>query len=259
MRETMDNPTSDEPTLVSGSREAASMARGVFLVVALALFVSGCSFLRPEPDRSRYFVLASRDAGSAAASPDPRGDVYLGLGPVSLPGYLDTQALVRSSDGGSIEYIPDAYWAEALEEGFARALLFRTSSRIGTPHAVAFPWYSTTRVDWKVPVDVLRFEATSEGRVLLVARWRVIRTKDQQVVASGETVVEESAGDDPVLVVAALNASIDRLAEKIAAAVLNAAPPESPEAGPKSERKAEPAPQPESGPQAGDDSAPPSR
>jgi uncharacterized lipoprotein YmbA len=190
----------------------------------LAVLASGCSgLLAPEPDKSHYFVLSSE--GSAAVQPGARTDIWLGLGPVKIPGYLDTQNIVRSDAGGSIHYVRNAFWAESLGDSFTRALLYRTGRRIGTGHVTQFPWYASTRVDWKVPVDVLRFEATSDGRVVLVARWTVQRAKDGAVVAGAESVLEEPAGDDPALVVDALSRCVDRLAAAIAEAVVRAAPP----------------------------------
>jgi uncharacterized lipoprotein YmbA len=208
-------------------RSATRPRRFVLAVVAgafLAVSTTGCSsFLEPEPDKSHYFVLSSE--GSASVQPGKRTDIWLGLGPVKIPGYLDTQNIVRSDASGSITYVRDAFWAESLGDSFTRALLYRIGRRVGTAHVTQFPWYSSTRVDWKVPVDVLRFEATSDGRVVLVARWTVQRTKDGAVVAGAESVLEEPAGTDPALVVDALSRCVDRLAEAIAAAVVQAAPP----------------------------------
>lgn len=191
--------------------------------LAVALFavplMPSCTFLKAAPDTSHYFVLSSTDASAAASPARTRADVHFGIGPVKLPGYLDNQGLVRTGAGGSIEYVADAFWAEPLKDAFARALLYRTGARIGTTHAVAYPWYSTAKVDWKVPVDVLRFEATSDGRVVLVARWSVERVADGQVVAGAQTAIEESAASDAAAIVDALSRCVDRLAEAIAEAL----------------------------------------
>ena len=202
-----------------GGSARAKAAAGLAVVMITASLASGCSILRAGPDKSRFFVLSSTDAATVAKPARIHSDLHFGLGPVKLPGYLDTQALMRSGQGGSIEYVANAFWAEPLDDGFARALLYRTGARVGTSHAIAFPWYATTRVDWKVPVDVLRFEATADGHAVLVARWSVMRKSDGEVVASAESVLEETAGDDPVLIVDALSRCVDRLADAIAVAL----------------------------------------
>lgn len=209
------------------ARSDAPVTRVLAMLIA-GVLAAGCSFLRPAPDNSRYFALSSTDSLPAAAPERRRPDLHLGLGPIRLPGYLDAQAIVRSGSSGSLDYIPDAFWAEPLSKGFARALLYRTEARAGTTHGVAYPWYSTTRVDVRVPVDVLRFEATSDDRVVLVARWSVERTGDGKIIAGDHSVFEESVTSDPAVIVDALSRCLDRLAEAIAVGVTGAAPSSAP-------------------------------
>lgn len=210
-------------------RQPAALLRSALTVASSVLAItvaSGCSILgNPAPDASRYFVLSSTDSATVATPARTRSDVYFGLGPIKLPGYLESQNLVRTDNNGSVEYYPSAFWAENLRNGFARALLYRTGARIGTTHSVAYPWYKTTRVDWKVPVDVLRFEATTNERVILIVRWSVERTSDGVTVAGAESIFEEPTLSDPSSVVDGLNRCVDRLAEAIAAAI-PATPPE---------------------------------
>lgn len=206
-------------------------AAAAALVAACAL-VAGCSILRAAPDQSRYFVLSSTTAADATPSRG-RADIRFGLGPVKLPGYLDAQALVRSGPDGVLEYVPHAFWAEPVREGFARALLHRTAARVGTSQALAYPWYSTAKLDWKVPVDVLRFEATTDGRAVLVARWGIEPLAGGAPSSSTETTCDEQAGSDPGLVVDALSRCVDRLADAIAAGLAarpssSASPPAAP-------------------------------
>lgn len=193
---------------------------------ALAWFglaLCGCSVLRPDPDESRYFALSS-SATSTTGPVEARPDLHFGLGPVTVPGYLDTQSIVESGPGGSIRYVPDAFWAEPVEKGFERALRYRVSARLGTSHAVSFPWYATTRVDWKVPVDVLRFEATTGGQAVLVARWSIERASDSRSVAGEQFTCDEPGGSEAVELVEALSRCLDRLAGEIATALASTPP-----------------------------------
>lgn len=197
-------------------------ARAAALLAACAL-AAGCSILRAAPDTSRYFVLSSTTPGDDAPSRG-RADLRFGLGPIKLPGYLDAQALVRSGEGGVLEYVPGAFWAEPVREGFSRALLHRTAARLGTSQAFAYPWYATAKLDWKVPVDVLRFEATTDGRAVLVARWGIEPVGASGASASTESTCDEAAGSDPALVVDALSRCVDRLADAIATALASRPP-----------------------------------
>lgn len=198
--------------------------RAALLFSSMAIVAVGCSFLgKPAPDDSSYFVLSSSPLEVGAAVARTRSDIHFGIGPVKLPSYLASQSLVVTGSNGSVQYFPHSFWAEPLAESFSRALLYRTGARLGTTHAIAYPWYSTTRVDWKVPVDVLRFEATSDGRAVLVVRWSVQRTSDAQTMAATESVIEEQTGLEPEAVVDGLNRCVERLAETLATAIASSA------------------------------------
>lgn len=221
--------TRDRSPRPGPARRPAAVGRLGAVLVAASL-VAGCSILRASPDNSRRFLLTST-AEQPVEPAKLHPDVHVGLGPVTLPGYLDTQNLVRTGPGGSVDYVRGAYWAEPLGDGFRRALRYRTGARIGTPNMIAYPWYSTTRVDWKVPVDVLRFEATTDGHAVLVARWSVAPATDGAApIAGGQFSCDETAGADAALVVDALSRCVDRLADAIAGAVLAAPAPAAPEA-----------------------------
>jgi len=200
-------------------------ATALAVIVLASSLAAGCSGVlgKPAPDASRYFMLSSTQTTSGEQPAAVHPEIHLGIGPVKLPGYLDTQGVVRTGAGGSVEYITNAFWAEPVNDAFARALLFRTGARVGTPNIVGYPWYSTTRVEWKVPVDVLRFEATPDNHAVLVARWSIERLADNRVVGGAQSVFDEAAGTDPALIVDALSRCIDRLADAIAAGVIAAA------------------------------------
>ena len=88
--------------------------RLIALAAALLLASSlpGC-FLRPRPDRTRYYTLAS---SNAEVPMQVASDLIVGLGPVSLPGYLGRPSLVTRLDVTRIEYAELARWAEPLRQ-----------------------------------------------------------------------------------------------------------------------------------------------
>ena len=67
--------------------------------VALVLLATsiGCSVLEPRHDGSRYFLL--RSIAEAPNGP-PLSDVVLGLGPVTVPDYLDRPEMIDLVDLG---------------------------------------------------------------------------------------------------------------------------------------------------------------
>ena len=195
-----------------------------WLFACLAVSVIACSsILAPKPDRSRFWVLGSSNATSGAvAGTETLGtrEMHIGIGPVTLPGYLkDRRVLVRSG-ANQLEGLPTDYWAEPLDDGFPRALVYDISEQLKTASALLYPWYSSKRVRWAVPIDVQQFETTSAGEAVLVARWRIIDEPQGNVAFASESrVVEPPAQAGNVSTeqrVAALRRCIKRLGIEIA-------------------------------------------
>jgi uncharacterized lipoprotein YmbA len=137
---------------------------------ALALGLSGCSFLQPAIDPSRFFVLNAVAQGGEASS-----QLALGVGPLHMPSYLlVTEIQVRTS-ATELVRSPVDRWAEPLSDGILRVLAQDLSAVLGTRDVVLFPWYAEQQPDLQVSVSIRRFEIDPEGAALLEARYEVTR------------------------------------------------------------------------------------
>ena len=66
------------------------------LIVGFALALAGCTNFSAQPDPSRFFTLSALSQGEEGAEKHPAQapNLSFGIGPVSLPGYLDRQEIV---------------------------------------------------------------------------------------------------------------------------------------------------------------------
>jgi hypothetical protein len=186
-------------------------------IVAIAI-LSGCSLPGPVVDRSTFFALA------ADATPDGTRraslDVAVGLGPVTLPGYLDRPQLVRRVGPNELRLAHDARWAEPLREGIVRILQQDILVASGARSVTRYPWSAASHVDLAVAVDVLRFEAGEGEDAELVARWTVRELPHGRVVAVRDSRVTEPVdGSGTGAEVAALSQALGGLAREIAVAL----------------------------------------
>ena len=227
-------------------RSATTQFASLLLLVCLAVFAGGCSsFLAAKPDATHYWVLGSNNATAGAVpGSEPLGtrEIHIGLGPVTLPDYLKDRHVLMRSGANQLEGLPDDYWAEPLDSGFPRALVYDVSQGLRTASAVLYPWYSNKRVRWAVPIDVLQFETSSTVEGLLVARWRVVEEPDGAVVFASESrIVEPVAGPGGAVStaqrVAALRLGITHLAQQIVAQIEKLSRP-APDSAPKTKSEA---------------------
>ena len=193
-------------------------------IVAVATIAgSGCRLPGPVIDRSTYFAL-SPDVAEDGRPAEPV-DVAVGLGPVTLPGYLDRPQLVRRVGPTELRLASDARWAEPLRDGIVRTLQQNLLVASGARSVARYPWSAASHVDLVVTVDVLRFEADEHSEAELLARWSVREVPRGHVIAAHESRLAEPVdGKGTGAEVAALSRTLGGLAREIAAA-LRAAPP----------------------------------
>lgn len=183
------------------------------LVAAALVALAGCGFLQPQPDQSRFFVLAPMsEPTDLAATP-----LSIGLGPVELPAYLRRPQIVTRIGENEIILSEVHRWGEPLDANFSRVLADNLSRRLRTNRIVAFPWFDATALDYAVRVSVLRFETDERGTARLLARWRVAAPTTDKTLHSDESDIRQEATDgSPDAAVSALSFTVEKLATEIA-------------------------------------------
>ena len=158
--------------------------------LAAALVAAGCSFLSAKPDRTQYFVL---DVGPTVERTQPAPEPLLGLGPITMPSYLDRPELVTRLDSNQLQVSATDRWGEPLEQGFARALRYQLSKQLGPDAIILYPW--TKAPPLSVAIDVLRFERRADGTVELRARWTLRESASGRILSAHDEAIREPAGN----------------------------------------------------------------
>ena len=185
------------------------------LLLLTIVFVTGC--LGPRQDPSAYFLLSPAPAPAQGAAVP----AVLGIGPVTLPGYLDRPQIVVRLNENEIALAEADRWAEPLGEHFTRTLEQNLSTQLPGSSYVDFPWYESQAPEYAVTLDVRRFEADATGTVVLEAMWRLSRAGT--AMGGRATRIEEPAGGPGQgAAVAAQSRALAALSGEIAAAVRRA-------------------------------------
>lgn len=191
---------------------------GVALSVALVLALSGCTLTPP----TRFYTLSG-----VATPPSPAGigaGQTIGVGPVTLPDYLDRPQVVTRSSANTVTIADFDSWVAPLTSLFQRVLVENLSLLLGTDDLVSLPQRRAVRLAYQVEVDVNRFDADATGRAVLDARWYVYGQDGDQLVQSGRSTITETvarAGDYEAIA-AAMSRALGVMSEAIAGAILAA-------------------------------------
>lgn len=195
----------------------------VFFALPLAcLAIMSCGNFSARPDPSRFYTLAPLPQAEESAGIDSGagGQISLGVGPVSFPGYLDRDQIVTRVAQNRFDLSENDRWAEPLEENFTRVLSQNLSALLRTDRIIRYPWSIARQPAYQLELQVLRFEPDAAQDVQLFARWTVIDVGNKKPLA-----IRESRLTRPVKAksteasVAALSEALGDLSQAIADAV----------------------------------------
>lgn len=173
---------------------------------------------------ARYYTL------SAPAEPAREAAGFaVAVGPVSIPAVVDRPEIVVTV--GENEVWPDEFnrWASPLADAIGSAVAENLAARLRTPRVALLAQTALDAPDYRVVVDVQRFETVPGSHALVDALYAVRRTKDG-AVESGRATRREAVADRSYDALAAAHSravagvsgdialAFDRLAARTAAA-----------------------------------------
>lgn len=160
-------------------------ARRIVAVLALAL-IGGCS----SAPATRFYVLApvaQTPLAKTQAAPDrAAAPVTLVIKDLRLPQYLDRTQIVTRSDNHRLQMSEFEQWGGNLREDMTRVLAENLGQLLESDRVIAAPYAVRSTPDYRLELEVLRFERDAGGRVRLSARWWLTRGSDTALLASPE-------------------------------------------------------------------------
>jgi uncharacterized protein len=183
----------------------------------LSCGVAACTLLEPKPDPTQFFVLTPL----APASAEPgTNSLQLGVGPITVPDYLDRTNIVRRFAPNRIAISELEWWAEPLDASLMRVIGDNLAARLDTPAVLRYPWPLLLKPAYSVAIGFSRFDIVGTDRVQLSARWMIRGGQPRRVLLSRESNIDKTpAGSTTADAVAALSQTLDDLSAEIAAAI----------------------------------------
>jgi uncharacterized protein len=182
----------------------------------LAILVAGCA---GSPPSSLYTLSAIGTAASESQSPQAPPAV-IAIGPVSLPDYLDRPQIVTRQSAYELELAANDRWAAPLYDMLPRVLVEDLALRLPSDRIVSFPETGDASFDYRVAVQVSRFDVDAAGEAALATRWQFYaRSAPRALLVADDTLQRrvEDRGFDAYA--ASLSAALAELGDRIAQGV----------------------------------------
>jgi uncharacterized lipoprotein YmbA len=152
------------------------------LAAVAVLGTAACIGGRASP-ATQHYVLSPVIEVASGGTASPAGPLVVGIGPVTLPAYLDRPQMVIRAAPDLIEVREFDQWGEPLRDGVTRVVAVNLARLLPESRVVAFPWRSTEAIGCQVILDIGQMDGPAGGSVALDARWRVLDRSGSEIAA----------------------------------------------------------------------------
>lgn len=161
--------------------------RPLLMTVCVSLLLlAGCS----SAPATRFYTLAAVAEVPRASAKDPAPHaarpVTLVISDLRLPQYLDRPQIVTRGSDHSLRMTEHQQWGSNLRDDMMRVLAENLGRQLPGDRVLAAPTRIALQPDYRIEVDVRRFEREANNSVRLAARWWIVRGSDGTLLASPE-------------------------------------------------------------------------
>jgi uncharacterized lipoprotein YmbA len=196
-------------------------AKTVAVYLGIYLFaLGGCTSTK----MARFYTLSPLSApGEPSKTVPAKQGTAVAVGPIAIPDYLSRPQILTRSGPSELKLAEFERWAGSLEEDISRVLAENLAVLLYKDDVTVFRWGGDAYLfpaEYRVGVDLMRFEGTIGESVTLAARWSVSREEDKKILSARESNVREPVeGQDYDALVGAMSRALSTLSREIAAAI----------------------------------------
>src|ERR1700756_2921799 len=137
--------------------------------------LAGCGSDKP----TRLYVLSAMPETSDMPS---NHGVPIGIGPVTLPKYLDRPQIVTRVQDNSLNQADLDQWGGDLYDNITHVLAANLSNLLKTDRVSLYPWKDRAPIQYQITLDITRFERDVDGSAVLSVFWSFVGPNDGQVL-----------------------------------------------------------------------------
>ena len=160
-------------------------------MLCVSSLLTACAATPP----THFYTLEAQSRPPAAISSLIAKKRLIGIGPLSLPALLDRGQIVTRAENNSIQMAEFDQWAAPLQDNVIAVL----SKNVATlqPNAMvrAYPWSAYGNVDYRVIIDISRFDTQLGKSANLEASWAIMEEKNHTIVSNGQTKLQQPLND----------------------------------------------------------------
>lgn len=158
--------TDSRMTSITLSSVIGALVIGIVAGISLA----GCT----GSEKSNFYLLDPLVRFSPTPTHNDSVDISLGIGPVTIPEYLNRPQIVTRSSPYEIDIAEFDRWAETLDTSIPRVIAENLSVLLATDRISFYPWQKKTP-EYQLLIEIIQFDGSLPGNVEFSARWTLLK------------------------------------------------------------------------------------
>ena len=200
------------------------MRYGYLWSAALCLTISSLTGCFGSP-RETYYTLSTGAAVNAATSASGDSAYSVAVGPITLPEVVDRPQFVLRAGPNEVTFVELHRWAGPLKSEIPRIIADNLAADLNVKRVAAYPQSAGDNANYRVLVDIQRFDSTMGESVTIDALWTVKRASDGVLQTGRSTARESSSGGTYDAMVAAHSRALASISHEIAEAIRSLSAP----------------------------------
>jgi hypothetical protein len=194
------------------------ISRTMIIFIAIVL-LTGCR--SSSPPVQFYTLNAVIESSEGQADANVRENLAVGVGPMEIPKSIDRPQLVTRT-APNVLYVDEFHrWAGSLREDFMRTLTANLAILLKTNQVTAYPWEDYFRPDYRVFLDVHRFDGNPGDRIVLDVTCTITDREGRRSLFVHKSRIEEPVAETQfAALVSAKNKTIAKLSRELAQIII---------------------------------------
>jgi uncharacterized lipoprotein YmbA len=149
------------------------------------------------------------------------------VGPITLPEVVDRPQFVLRAGPNEVTIVELHRWAGPLKSEISRSIADNLAADLNVKRVAAYPQNAGDNADYRVLIDIQRFDSTLGESVMIDALWTIRHASDGVTRTGRSSARESSGGGNYDALVAAHSRALATISREIAEAIraMNSTPP----------------------------------
>jgi len=186
------------------------------IALSTVTLLSACISTPP----TQFYVLEPLSEPPPSSTTTAEKKRQIGVGPVSIPTLLERKQIVTRLPDNSVKIAEFHQWASPLKDNVAQVLTHNLATLQTGDLIRAYPWSAYGTIDYRIIIDIIRFDTRPEQSVDFEANWAIMNEKNHTLLSHGRSKIEHPLNDPSYpAAVKALNKVLSEFSQELSQAL----------------------------------------